>query len=228
MVNNVVEKEAASPQARAMRVRFVRETVLKLSRADMEKLMPEIKEASLENWEYARYSGLTERGAMRLEEACQRIGINCTAKWLLFGIGRAPGDSYLPQLFSPAEKLTDPHSTQEENIAAELRLFYQLNKGVIDFIVTDDSLSPSYRQGDYLAGVQYFGEEIESAIDKDCIVKTMLGHLLVRIVKKGTLPQHYSLVKLYPDKAATQADRAAMDNVKIISAAPILWIRRKS
>lgn len=220
MADKIPEANTESAKARADRLRYLREKLLRVSRAEMEQITG-IPESSIENWEYARYSGMTERGAYRLEEACKKIGVNCPAKWLLFGIGKAPG---VPT-FQPVDSLSDlSQLTQEEIIAEELRLFHRLNKNAIDYIVQDDHLIPFFYPQDIVAGIQIFDHDIEMAINKFCIVKPLMGNISVCKLKKGTKPGYYSL----ESNQQTSETTLDMANIKLFSAAPILWLRRKS
>lgn len=215
------EENLSSARTRAERLRFLREKVLRVSRAEMEQ-MTTISEASIENWEYARYSGLTERGAKRIENASQKMGINCTAKWLLYGIGKGPDVHIWASANKPKDNV--PELSQEEIITEELQLFHRLNKHAIDFIIQDGSMLPFFQPGDYVAGIQHFDKDFGKAINQICIVKTMMGDISIRILKAGTEQGYYSLHCTNQNKSAS----LNIENIKLFSAAPILWSRRKS
>jgi hypothetical protein len=221
-MTDLTEKSLGSAEARSERLRFLREEVLRASRAEMEH-MTGISDSSIANWEYDRYSGLTDSGAKRIEEACKKLGINCTAKWLLFGTGKAPSATLMTG--ESLTDLSDLNLTQEETIAEELKVFHRLNKNAVDFIMQDDSMLPFFRPHDVLAGIQHFSSDIEKAINQVCIVKTLTGQTSVRLLQKSNEVGHYFLsCSNLSANAATPAEEAT----KLFSAAPVLWLRRKS
>lgn len=219
--NSIEEKENKQKKERADRLRYLREEVLRLSRAEMEQKL-NISESSLENWEYARFSGITERGAKKIQEACKKVGIDCTVQWLMYGIGLRPTSPFLQHL---NKALGISSINEAEIIAQELNTFHQLNIGGIDTIINDNGMLPCFMPGDYVAGIQLFNNDIEQAIDKPCIVKTIDGKVFVRLVKKQTDSKSYSLVCSNSD---TSVEPIVLNDVTLLSAAPVIWIRRKN
>lgn len=204
---------------RAERLRYLRLQVLRLSRAEMEQKLG-IATASLENWEYGRYSGLTERGAKRIQSALEKLQIHCPEEWLLYGLGSKPTSSLLEQF----NRLSgQPIADDSANITEELNTFHRLNPHSIHLQIADDSMLPCYQPHDYVAGVQYFGKNIEKALNKVCIITTLDGNTLIRLVKAG-VENKYSLACSNPHDDIP----AMLSNVTLSSAAPVLWVRRKS
>lgn len=211
--------EMSRKNERGGRLRYLREEILRLSRAEMKKLG--FSNSTIENWEYGRYGGLTEKGAKQIQEACQKLNINCTEHWLLYGIGRKPTSPLVQQL---NKSIGHSSADETEIIAEELNTFHELNNGTIDAIIQDDGMLPCLLPGDYVAGIQHFGNDIEKIIDNPCIVTLNDGSILVRLLKKGNLPNHFSLLCANTNSKAAQPK----SDVKLTSAAPIIWIRRRS
>lgn len=207
-----------SRQERGKRVRSLR-LALRLSRKALGKI-GSIPVGSIQNWEEARYGGLTEKGALKLVRAFQAEGLQVTTDWLLSGIGIDPLEA--PPIISASIGFNHSVDFSSENIIAqELQLFHQLNPGSIDAIIPDEAMLPWLSPGDYVAGKRYFDEEIKKAIESFCIVQTLNGEVLVRQLKNNLASGVYSLVGTNPN-----IQKNVIENVKLFSAAPILWIRK--
>jgi len=202
----------SSVEARAKRIRFVRENILNITRGDLCK-DSSISEPSLKSWELANAGGLTEKGANKLEKRFKEIGLRCSALWLLHGIGYAP-------IRNP-EHLNISDS-EEQQIAREL-LEFRKQTNAVDILVEDDSMIPLLYPGDYVAGIVV--QKIENAIDKVCIIKTGDQNMLIRKLNHGTEPGRYNISCL--NKNPTLA-KTEIYNVQITLAAPVIWIRRKN
>lgn len=109
-------------KARGERVRYLREILLRLNRKEFCLRHPIISDGTLLNWEYARYGGLSMKGAYALQEIFKKEGIlNCTIEWLLHGIGETPiFMHFYPENFSK-ELFT---KSDDEKINKEINLFY--------------------------------------------------------------------------------------------------------
>ena len=206
---------AGSPEERAKRVRYLREKVLRFSREAF-STKSGIPINTLQNWEQSRHSGLIERGAKKIIQALDDAGITCSQEWLLYGIGESPSSSLTSR--------PEIYLTEEEVIAEELQLFHRLNTNTVDILIKDDSMLPHFWPGDYAAGKRYTGEDIKKTIGLPCIVETISGNVLVRYLEESAETSHYNLL------CANQLALAKikLESVELISAAPVLWLRRKS
>lgn len=178
-----------------------------------------IKIGTLQAWEDARWNGVSEKGAATLVKIFKEEGINITVEWLLFGVG----DNPLKHLerFRMASAITK--ISPDETIAQELRFFHQLNEGAVDTVIADDGLAPWLMPGDRVAGKRLFEQEIEKAIEQPCIVQTLAGQVIVRWLKKGVEADHYTLICTNPN---TTVNESILENIKLFSAAPVLWVRK--
>ena len=87
--------------------------------------------------------------------------------------------------------------------------------------VRGESMSPVYRNGDFLICYRRAARNAHNLIGHDCVVRTADGRNLVKILKKGARPQTYTLKSYNP----LHED---IENVSLEWVAPIAWIRRAS
>lgn len=179
-------------------------------------------------YEVGRYGGLTENGAEKAVRYLVTQGVRTSYDWLMHNLGASP--TVVPVEHHPA--ITDPahpsrsNSKQEmQHIAEEVHLFYRHYQCAIDLRIDDDGMLPQYEIGDHVAGVFYAGSLINDLIGLDCIVKTSDGQVLVRHLCEGRSKDHYTLVCTNPKTTFTYP---VMHDVKLISAAQVIWHRRVS
>lgn len=217
-MTNEQQKNPSSAQARGKRLRYIRKDLLRLSRGAFEFRHKDLKitEASLQNWEEARYKGLKEEHIDRLLEAFKREGLICEKYWLLDEIGNPP--SYEKLLHHPIllEKKEVP--SEVEMIARELRLFRESHIDAVDAIVSDEGLSPWCKPGDYVAGVRYIGKDIKKVIGLPSIIQTQSGQIFIRKIEKGT-GDTFKLISTNPKFNENHEEH-------LFSVAPIIWWRR--
>ncbi len=219
----------SSSQARGRRLRSLRK-MTDLSRKHMaEKYM--LSAGTLQGWEDGRYGGLTEKGARKILPALRKEGIQCTLEWIMHGVGLGPQISdklYMREHGFDANASFTPTSIssdeQDQAIKDELLLFRKHTPEAIDVQLPDNSMEPFYFANDYVGGSRRFNEQIADLINHDCIIQTSEGDILVRRLKKGSSPNTYTLVSLNPN---TSVAEPTLYNVGLMSAASILWIRRK-
>ncbi len=178
-----------------------------------------ISAATLRAWEEpsSERRGLTTKGATRLVNALNKIGVYCTEEWLLTGLG--PG----PKIILPTTENSrdDPISWgEEESILLDIESFKANNPSPIVAIVTDASMLPKFSYGDYVAGNKTYGENIKKLIGTNCIVEMQDKTLIRRL---GSFSEHgYTLTALNQDPAIFDL---IIINAKIQSAAEIVWHR---
>lgn len=207
-------------QDRAQRVRGLRDALRYSRQKFCDKYAKYgVTPSTLQSWEMVRWNGLTERGAEILATVFREEGLNVTVEWLLFGVGESP--------LKMASQLKIAHSVAkvwgDETIAQELRFFHQLNQEAVDAVVVDDGFAPWLAPGDRVAGKRFFAEDMEKALGHPCIVQTIAGGVLIRLLKDGSDADGYTLTCANTD---TTVAEPVLKNVKLFSAAPILWIRK--
>jgi transcriptional regulator with XRE-family HTH domain len=209
----------SNPSSRGKRLRTIR-SMAGLTRDQLEQKYG-LSTYTVQSWESARAGGLTQRGAERFVPIAQNEGIYCTVDWLMYGVGEPPRPTYLQLNPKP-----EPDYKQDEAtaITQELLLFRSLNRDAIDFVVSDNGMEPYYCKGDYVAGKRYFDDSIARLVGHNCIVQTINNEILLRRVKQSKQEGFYNLLCLNPD---TVIDRTTLYNQKLISAAPVIWHRRR-
>lgn len=214
-------------QQRAKRLKSLRE-MTGLSRNDFYQRYG-ISKGTLQNWESARFGGLTTKGATTILQAFHAEGIYCEKAWLLEGTGNTP--QFITNSQQERHKAFKQHCTANENIfeqeshliTKEILLFRQNHKQSIDIMITDDAMKPYWYPGDYIAGIKRYQTNIKSTIGQFCIVQTADYGTLLRKVQAGDEEGLYNLIMT---NHSTTVKKPFIYNTKIISSAPVIWTRR--
>ena len=214
MINNL-----SSATARADRILYLR----KMSGLSRDKLQQRynIARGTLQNWESARFGGLTEKGAKILLRAYMAEGISCVLDWILHGIGSTPNFSD-----KDSAKISNGDNAQNKLIdnipTPELLYFRKHNNNAIDMLVPDNCMRPKYRKGDYVAGIRYFRDDVNLLVGKDCIIQTIEYGTVLRRLELASNPGCYHLVATNINDLSVPG---SWYNVEIISAAQVIWVR---
>lgn len=184
---------------------------------------------TLQGWEQGK-NPLSKKGAKRVIEALKSEGLICSVEWLMDGEGMPP---------RPFEMLTANYSSEydtnaimsavnmneEAAIYQELQTFKTHNPNPIIITISDDSMAPQYQVGDYIAGTRLCTpEKISAHFGQACIVELSNHTILPRYIHAGKEPNTYTLSCTNHQSQSTPLN---IFNTTIISAAPILWHRRK-
>ncbi len=222
----------SSREARAKRLKSLRK-MTHLSR-NMFSTRYGIPSGTLQNWESARFGGLTEKGAKNILSAIRHEGVYCNFEWLMYGIGPSPQitDRLFESGSAGEQTLTDEQRENQEAdmdnqlaiIAQELLLFRKLNPNAIDFVVRDDGMEPFFILGEYVAGCRRYQKNINTAIGQNCIVQTAAGDTLLRHLRQGSAPELYTLLCMNP---TAQVEYPTLYDVKLVYVAPVIWTRRQ-
>lgn len=212
----------STPEARGKRLRRLR-NIANLSRkqlADGCRINPN----TVKGWEIAKYGGLTEKGANKVLKVLKNEGVTCNLNWLMHGIGVGPKISEKLEVNLDAQDVTNLEKEEEKGIIKELLFFRQQHKKCLDFIVSDDGMEPFFIEGEYVAGIPRQGDQLCELLGLFCIVQTASGNTLLRCIREGSSKGLYNLVCV---NAQTTVTEVALYNVKLLSAAPVIWQRRK-
>lgn len=216
----------ASPIAIGKRVRMLRKMTGLPRKAFA--VRHSISVNTLQNWEDGR-SRLKEKGAKRLVLALREDGILCSLKWLLLGKGNLPYITqkiYYNQETSLAiEETIADYVDEEMQIINEISNLQQYYRDIIDLVVKDEGMAPYFMIEDYVAGKRLYNQDIERAIGLNCIVETVTGELYLRNLKAGEKRNTYNLLCL---NLNTTLKEPLIYGAELISAAPVIWQRRKS
>jgi SOS-response transcriptional repressor LexA len=183
---------------------------------------------TLQGWEQDK-NPLSKKGAKRLIEAFKHEGLLCTIEWLIHGKGMPPrplemsGDNSNGSLLTP-ETTHESVLKEEETIYEETQLFKKNNGNTIILNVCDNSMEPYYFNGDYIGGIRIPHSELNQYFGNFCIVELENNLILPRIIHPGIQNGTYTLSCTNPKTSVAPLN---FYNVKVISAAPVLWHRRK-
>jgi transcriptional regulator with XRE-family HTH domain len=204
--------------ARGLRLMSIRKA-LSLSRLAFAERLG-ISVYSVQNWEVNKNNGLPDERIPQIITLLNNMNLICTFDWLGYGKGLGP------TLNDPSSVcVNDDQKDELILIKKELRIFAEnYPDRAVSMQVPDDSMEPYFMTGEYIAGVKHFGNQIENTIGSTCIVEVEEGKFLVRLVKNGSTPKHYNLICL--NLNCTQRSFPLVENIKIISTAPVLWTRK--
>ncbi len=221
-----IEKTLAHPGDRLRRARVLAGLT---TRREFEK-KHHISANTLQGWEQGK-NPLSEKGARRVVEAFNREGLICTPEWLLHGTGMPPRPYEMLRVGMNAQSvdlnsdLDKLNLREEESIYKETQLFKEQYPGAIVITVSDDSMLPYYKEGDYVGGVQVANTDIKKFVNELCILELENNLILPRLLQKGSRDDG-----LYTASCMNPTSKSAPLNlidVKVISAAPVIWHRRK-
>lgn len=83
--------------------------------------------------------------------------------------------------------------------------------------VRGESMLPVYRPGDYLLCSRRRGADVIQCLNKDCVVKTDQGEGYVKRLISGSTSETFTLVSY---------NAPAIEDVGLLWAAPIIWVKR--
>ena len=216
--NNIqVNISGASKEMRAQRLKRLRKTT-GLSRKDFSKKY-NISPGTLQNWETARFGGLTEKGATLIISALKCEQIFCTFEWLMYQSGIGPNfENVEPSNLKETKK--HKLSTPQE----DLIVFERLNQNAIHLKIDDNTMLPHFKPKQLVAGTKKTNKQITHYNGHICIVKpTCLDQHVVRVIKTHPSEKNlYNLIHLNPlASSVTNLNKLYM----IEYFAPIEWIR---
>lgn len=219
-----------SKEVKAKRLRIAR-GLLCLSRNMIEKRYG-LSQRSLQGWEDARRGGLTNKSAKRIIEIYRQEGLDISFEWLVNGIGEPPRlierkITDFSGLITRQCNEEEIHSQQQEleQIAKELMIFREAYPDYMDMVVPDDAMLPRFIQGEFVAGCRFFGENIENILHEDCIVHLENNEILLRNIRPGNNSNLYTLA--CTNINTSHIEQPFLYNVPLISAAPVIWARRR-
>jgi len=205
----IVTDENSSAEARAERLRKIR-NLANLSRKDLCD-SDALKLNTYKGWELARFGGLPIDGAERVVKRVAKEQVVCAIDWLLYGKGQEP--YILPQPNISSE------INEQDLIIKEILVFQSLYPNATYTKINDDSLSPQYVCGDYVAGIKIFGKDITTAINQVCLVELTNGDILVRYLRQGSNKKYFQLI---PTNINNTLENPHIFEAELNFAAPII------
>ncbi len=214
-----LNNEKSTPKARADRLKRVRN----LANLDRKQMCDDgtINFNTLKGWENAKYGGLPVDGAEKIIYRIAREGVICSTDWLLYELGTPPTLSSvnLNKTATPLSTNAD-HDKQERNaLEAELAAFQSYYHDISCIVVEDDGMEPIYRKGDQVAGKNYYHDDIQQLVGKNCIVKMDHGIQLLRHIKTRDKDGLYTLVCI---NSLANVTEPTIYHAKILTAAAVM------
>ena len=215
-INIQASLSASSKELRAHIFKRLRKTT-GLSRKDFSKKY-KISPGTLQNWETARFGGLTEKGANLMISALKCEQIFCSFEWLMYQSGSGPQieSKTVPSILQKKEK----NSTVQD----DLNIFLKINSGAIHHFIDDNTMTPHFTKGQLVAGTKKSLKYLSLFLGHICLVKTTcLNKLVLRVIKPFDLKKHqYHLIHLNPlEPSMTDLNKL----YQLEYFAPIEWIR---
>jgi len=218
-------EQQSSSKARGKRLRLVR----KMSNLNLNDLANKYNFgiSTIKYWECGKNQGLSSKGAKKIIQAIQNEGVQCSYAWLMDGIGLPP--QFIGVCLSNKAKQPESNglSTYEEemSIDQEIALFCKSISDTITLNIFDDGMEPIYCYNDSIGGKRIYDKDLHSAINKDCIIETEDNQILCRRIAQGDSKNSFNL---YCINSSTKANPPNMYNVKLLSAAPVSRIWKRS
>jgi transcriptional regulator with XRE-family HTH domain len=224
MASMLIEKNLTNSGDRLRRARILAGIA---TRREFEKKY-QISANTLQGWEQGK-NPLSKKGATRIIEALKIEGLICSLEWLMNGSGVPPRPFEMTNnefTSTDMENFFSQVSLQEEQaIYQELQAFKSHNPNPIIITISDDAMEPHYRMGDYVGGVRFIkAEDIQLYLGQPCIVELADHTILPRYIHADSESGTYTL-----SCTNFQSKNPPLNifNARILSAAPILWHRRK-
>ncbi len=212
------KKTLATP---GQRLKYVR-SLLRVSRSYLQDKY-NLPEVTLKSWENGT-TKLSQSGASRCIEAYRSEGIIVSEDWIMDGIGLDPKMSVdVSQYFSIPTSNDLPIEDDEIGMVRDANVFKENNINAVVMVVSNDDMRPFYCPGDYIGGKMRYGANIETAINKDCIVYLKTGERFFRRLVRNKFGG-YNLTCLNPSETTSEP---VLYGVDIDGVAPIIWRRQK-
>ena len=174
-----------------------------------------ISQGTLQNWETARFGGLTEKGARTVLQALKEEGVSCEFEWLMYGIGSGPDMNtkfHHPHTEPKEKKLFDFQACRE----AQADVFQSMYTSTLKVNVEDDSMAPYHVEGQTVLGK--LQNNLLLCDNLICIVDTKEYGTLLRLVR---LQSKRLQVHLYATNLYSKQKYLALNKVTINQIAPV-------
>ena len=219
IINIQANLSASSKEMRAQRLKRLRKTT-GLSRKDFSSKY-NISPGTLQNWETARFGGLTEKGAHLMISALKCEQVFCSFEWLMYQSGSGPNFERIDNVSQqPDIKHFKCSSPQED-----LQVFQKTNPSTLSLKISDDSMSPHFYSNQLVAGTKKSPKHLAAHYGHICIVKIATSSELVLRLLKPNSPMS-ELCYLIHTNPLAQSSTELNQLYKIDYFAPIEWIRQ--
>jgi transcriptional regulator with XRE-family HTH domain len=203
------------------RLKHIR-SLLRISRSYLQEKYG-LPEVTLKSWENGT-TKLTQSGAERCVELYRAENLIVSEDWIMDGIGLDPKEAVsISHYFSIPTSKELPLEDDEVAMIRDANAFKESYQNAVIMVVSNDDMRPHYWPGDYVGGKMRHGKDIETAVNKDCIIYLKNGERFFRRLIKNSSGK-YNLTCLNPNESTTEP---VLYNVDIDSIAPVIWHRWK-
>jgi transcriptional regulator with XRE-family HTH domain len=205
------------------RLKYIR-SLLRLSRSYIQEKYG-LPEVTLKSWENST-ANLTTLGIKRCMEVYRSEGMIISEDWIKEGVGLDPKQTItVSQYFSsPQDTNSLSEGDDEFCMLREAHFFKDNDPKAVIMIVSNDDMRPFYFPGDYIGGKMRYGQQIETAVNKNCIIQLKNGSIMFRRLVKN-FSGGYNLVCLNPNETTSEP---VIYDADIDSVAPVIWQRTKN
>lgn len=207
----------SSKEMRGQRLKRLRK-ITGLSRKDF-ALRYQISPGTLQNWETARFGGLSEKGAHMMITAFKTEGVFCSFEWLMYQAGHGPKLDHMEQ---PSQTgLTSSKNTSTAN--EDLAVFLQNNPNAVHLWVEDQTMAPYFQKGILVAGTKKTGNGLSECIGHVCITQIQDQSTPVLRLITSASNSTFKLIHLNP---LAPSNTSLTESYSLIYCAPIEWMHR--
>lgn len=220
MLTQTIKPKNSNP---AERLKYIRK-LLGVTRAYLQEKY-ELPEITLKSWENARIK-VSSVGVSRCVEIYRKEGLIVSEDWIMDGIGLDPViQSSINDYFLSSTSINNEELEHDDEMLMmrDANLFKESYSNAVVMLVSSDEMEPYYKSGDYVGGKARIGTEIETAINKNCIIFLSNGERFFRRLIKNS-SGGYNLVCLNPNPMTSEP---VLFNVDISKVAPVIWHRCK-
>ncbi len=218
MTINSKKRELATPGERLKHIR----SLLRVSRSYLQEKYA-LPEVTLKSWENGT-TKLTQAGAERCVEVYRAEDLIVSENWIMDGVGLDPKETAtVSRYFATPSNQELPTEDDEVAMIRDANAFKENHPHAVIMIVSNDDMRPFYWPGDYIGGKMRYGSDIETVINKDCIVYLKTGERFFRRLVRNHAGG-YNLTCLNPGELTAEP---VLYQVEVDSAASVIWHRRK-
>lgn len=184
----------------------------------------DLPEITLKSWEGGRVK-LSSSAISRCVEIYRKEGLIVSEDWILEGIGLDPViQSSISDYFLSSEPIENNLYRDDETLMMrDAHMFKESHPNAVIMLVSSDEMEPYYKSGDYIGGKVRSGTDVETALNKNCIVFLGNGERFFRRLIKNS-SGGYNLVCLNPNPLTSEP---VLFNADIVKVAPVIWHRCK-
>ncbi len=181
--------------------------------------------STYEKWESEYFDKISLRARKLLRYAFDEEDVVYNDRWLVEGEGVGPIKlSHVRERTADWDGKPSISSDEDRLVLQDLQEYKRYHGETIHLVVPDETMSPRFVKGEYVAGDLQPINDIEDFIGKDCIVRTTAGEILIRKFSKRIEYGKYlfSCVNL-----SNENEGIILNKDEIISLAPVSWHRIK-